>query len=58
MTGGWNDENQFKLTQHRDLQKQQQCKNLNIPLYIISYKDNIEQKLERIIKEVENTDDN
>lgn len=49
ITGGWNNEEMFEITQHRDKQKSEWCKKLNIPLYIISYLDNIEEKLEEII---------
>lgn len=51
ITGGWNNEEMFEITQHRDNQKSEWCKKLNIPLYIISYLDNIEEKLEEIIYE-------
>lgn len=50
ITGGWNDENTFEITQHRDKQKQEWCEKLNIPLYIISYLDDIETKMSEIIK--------
>lgn len=50
ITGGWNNEEMFEITQHRDKQKSEWCKKLNIPLYVISYLDNIEEKLEEIIK--------
>ena len=52
VTGGWNTEEQFQITQNRDNQKRDWCKKLNIPLYEIKYNENIEQQLERIIKEV------
>lgn len=52
ITGGWNTEEQFQITQDRDNQKREWCKKLNIPLYEIKYNENIEQQLERIIKEV------
>lgn len=48
-TGGWNTEEYFQITQYRDQQKIQQCKNLNIPLFIISYKENIEKRMKEII---------
>lgn len=51
ITGGWNNEEAFEITKHRDKQKSEWCKKLNIPLYIISYLDNIEEKLEEIIYE-------
>lgn len=50
ITGGWNNENTFEITQHRDKQKKEWCEKLNIPLYIISYLDDIETKISEIIK--------
>ena len=50
-TGGWNNKEQLKLTQNRDVQKKEWCKKLNIPLYEIAYNENIEQKLQNIVKE-------
>lgn len=50
ITGGWNDEQQYNATINRDKQKQYQCKQLNIPLYIINYTENIEEKLQEIFK--------
>ena len=52
ITGGWNNEEQFKLTKYRDQQKKEWCEKLNIPLYIIKYTDNIKKVLEGIIKDV------
>lgn len=49
VTGGWNTEEQFEITQNRDRQKSEWCKKLNIPLYTISYLDNIEEKMSEII---------
>lgn len=51
-TGGWNTEEQFKITQSRDNQKKIWCEKLNIPLYIIKYDKDIEKVLEGIIKDV------
>lgn len=51
ITGGWNDENQLKLTKYRDQQKKEWCKKLNIPLYTIKYNENIDKVLEGIIKD-------
>lgn len=45
---GWDNEDNFLKTQHRDKQKIEQCKKLNIPLYIIKYDENIESRLEEI----------
>lgn len=50
-TGGWNTEEQFKLTKYRDSQKEEWCKKLGIPLYKIKYDEDIEKILEGIIKE-------
>lgn len=49
-TGGWNTEEQFKITQNRDNQKRVWCEKLNIPLYIIRYDEDIEKALEGIVK--------
>lgn len=49
-TGGWNTEEQFKITQNRDSQKKVWCEKLNIPLHIIKYNENIEKVLEGIVK--------
>lgn len=46
---GWDNEENFKKTQHRDIQKSEWCKKLNIPLYIIKYDDDINQKLYEIL---------
>ncbi len=51
VTGGWNTEEYFEITQNRDKQKKEWCKKLNIPLYEIKYNENIEQVLEGIIKD-------
>lgn len=47
---GWDTEEHLKQTQQRDLEKKQICKNLKIPLEIISYKE--EYKLDKIIQEI------
>ena len=49
ITGGWNTAENFAQTQFRDKQKSDWCKKLNIPLYIITYQENIETKIEEII---------
>lgn len=49
VTGGWNDEENFKLTKFRDEQKNKWCKENNILLYRISYLDNIEEKLKEYL---------
>lgn len=51
-TGGWNTQEVFNITQHRDKQKIDQCIKLNIPLYIISYQDDLEEKLQDIKNEL------
>lgn len=51
-TGGWNTEDQFQITQNRDNQKRTWCKKLSIPLYEIKYNENIEEQLEKIIKNI------
>lgn len=43
---GWDNEENFKRTQHRDKQKEEYCLKNNIPLKIIKYNDNIEEKLQ------------
>lgn len=52
ITGGWNTKEHFEITQNRDRQKSEWCKKLNIPLYIISYQDNLEEKLQSIKNEL------
>lgn len=47
---GWDNEENFKLTQNRDKQKNEWCKKLNIPLYRIKYNDDIIKVLEGIAK--------
>lgn len=48
---GWNTEENLKKTQDRDKQKNELCKKNNIKLYRITYKDNIEEKLNQIFME-------
>lgn len=48
---GWDNEENFLKTQHRDKQKIEWCKNLNIPLYIIKYDEDIESRLGEIFNE-------
>lgn len=50
VTGGWNNEEQFQITKYRDLQKEEWCKKLNIPLYMIRYDEDILKALEGIVK--------
>ena len=47
---GWDNKENFKRTQDRDNQKNEWCKIMNIKLYRISYKDDIEKCLEGIVK--------
>ena len=48
----WNTEENLQKTQKRDKEKEQICKNLNIPLEIISYKDysRLEEILLKLLK--------
>lgn len=57
VTGGWNDEEQFKITKDRDNQKKTWCEKLKIPLYEIKYNDDIEKVLEGIIKDTADAPD-
>ena len=58
ITGGWNTAENFTQTQFRDKQKNDWCKKLNIPLYIITYQENIETKIEEIIYGLEEVEAN
>lgn len=53
---GWNNKERFEITQKRDKEKIELCKNNNIPLEIISYKDfkNIESILDALISKYYN----
>lgn len=44
-------QDEWKRSKDRDLQKILYCKDNNIPLYIINYDENLEQKLEEIVNE-------
>ena len=48
----WNNEENFLKTQRRDKEKQDLCKQYNIPLYIIWYDEDIEESLFTILKEL------
>lgn len=48
----WNNEENFLKTQRRDKEKQDLCKQHNIPLYIIWYDEDIEESLFTILKEL------
>ena len=48
----WNNEENFLKTQRRDKEKQELCKQHNIPLYIIWYDEDIEESLFTILKEL------
>ena len=48
VTGGWNTQEAFEITQNRDAQKRNWCKKLNIPLYEIAYNEDLEEKLNQI----------
>lgn len=47
---GWDNEENFLKTQHRDNQKQEWCKKLNIPLYIIKHDEDIVERLGVILE--------
>ena len=49
---GWNTKDKFEERQQRDKAKFDFCKENNIKLYYITYKDNIEKKLEEILNEL------
>ena len=49
---GWNTKDKFEERQQRDKAKFDFCKENNIRLYYITYKDNIEKKLEGILNEL------
>lgn len=57
ITGGWNTAEQFKITQNRDKQKRNFCKKLNIPLYEISYQQDIIKQLNIIFNIKENNNE-
>lgn len=50
---GWNNKENFELTQHRDKQKQEYCEQNNIKLKIIKYNENIEEKLKEFFENAE-----
>lgn len=50
-SGGWNNEQALADCQRRDKIKFDYCKNKNIKLYYITYKDDIENKLKEIMNE-------
>lgn len=55
---GWDTKENFEKTVDRDKQKEKQCKQLGIPLYIIKYNEDIEKKLSNIfIEETEELND-
>lgn len=49
---GWNTRENFEKTVERDKEKYALCKQLNIPLYIIKYNDNIEEAIENILSKI------
>ena len=49
ITGGWNNEEMFEITQNRDKQKKDWCEKLHIPLYVISYQGDIAKEMEKIM---------
>lgn len=54
ITGGWNNKEMFEITQYRDKQKSEWCKKLNIPLYTISYLDDIDKEMKKIMNDLDN----
>ena len=54
ITGGWNNKEMFEITQYRDKQKSEWCKKLNIPLYTISYLDDIDKEMKKIMNDLNN----
>lgn len=51
---GWNTEEALIERQKRDAEKLNLCKKYNIPLHYITYKENIEERLEEILSEYRN----
>lgn len=51
-TGGWCTDKEFEIRQINDRRKMEYCQKNNIPLYIIKYDEDIEDKLEGIISGV------
>ena len=49
---GWENKEKFEIIQKHDKIKFDYCKENNIKLYYITYKDNIEQKLQEILNEL------
>ena len=58
ITGGWNNKEMFEITQYRDKQKSEWCKKLNIPLYTISYLDDIDKEMKKIKNELDKNSTN
>lgn len=53
---GWNTEENFLETVDRDREKAELCDKYNIPLYIIRYDEDIQERLEQILKNIEKAD--
>lgn len=51
-TSGWNNKTHLELTLRHDKLKKEYCQNNNLKLYYITYKDNIEERLEEILNEL------
>lgn len=56
VTGGWNTEEALQITQNRDKQKRDWCEKLHIPLYVISYQDEIDKEMEKIMNGLDDED--
>jgi hypothetical protein len=56
VTGGWNTEEALQITQNRDKQKRDWCEKLHIPLYVISYQDEIDKEMEKIMNGLDEED--
>lgn len=48
-TGGWCTDKEFEIRRINDKRKLEYCQKNNIPLYIIRYNENIEERLEEIL---------
>lgn len=49
---GWNDSSNYEDIVKKDKEKYEYCQKNNIPLYYITYKEDIEEKLEEILNEL------
>lgn len=51
-SGGWNNKAHLDITQYHDRLKQKYCEKHTIPFFKITYKDNINNKMEEILNEL------